>query len=198
MRCPKAGVRSEKHNQLYEADEADKGVKWLRPPPLMWRAGCARERGETTLSPGLSLIRPLQLFLSTQGFRHAICYSMYVFNPVAPFLMETFPLSLPVVLITLSKNDPLAVAKFLRDFADDLTALALSGEKPVAYTRGGNYETAGGTARIQWGRTFEEDEQIFRALHEKGGLKGLKPYGKTVEIGDMVFSEVQVRTIPVE
>jgi hypothetical protein len=102
--------------------------------------------------------------------------------------------NLPLISISLGSANPYDVAKFLRDFADVLESQTDMGERITQYSRGNSESGCGGTAKIKWSRTQEDEHKFvqFKVLGEP------KPYGEIREVCGMTFSTEEIRTLSEE
>lgn len=100
--------------------------------------------------------------------------------------------NLPLFFLSIGSSNPNEVAKFLRDFADTLETQAEKGELVTQYHRGNSETGCGGTAKIKWSRTQEDERKFvqFKVLGEP------KPYGEIREVCGMTFATEEIATIP--
>ena len=100
--------------------------------------------------------------------------------------------NLPLSFISIASSNPYDVANFLRDLASTIETQAEKGELLTQFYRGSSESGCGGTAKIKWSRTAEDERQFvqFKAPGEP------KPYGDIRKVGDMTFSSEEIATIP--
>lgn len=102
------------------------------------------------------------------------------------------PSSLPLLLVSVASVNPSDIAQFLRDFADVLETQSAMGEPITQYTRGSSESACGGTVKVRWSRSSEEDRQFtqFKVSGEP------KPYGEVREVCGIPFSTEEILVVP--
>ena len=100
--------------------------------------------------------------------------------------------SLPLLLVSVGSANPADIAQFLRDFADVLETQSAMGEPITQYTRGSSENACGGTAKVRWSRSSEEDRQFsqFKVSGEP------RPYGEVREVCGIPFSSEEILVVP--